>query len=65
MSFFLWRFTDTTIQYISFFFIYVPFYNSLGAFLDMQFIAQPGIGHQMTPLMVKEASDWFERFLKQ
>ncbi|GMY17609.1 putative esterase yitv [Fagus crenata] len=30
-----------------------------------KFIAQPGIGHQMTRLMVKEASDWFERFLKQ
>ncbi|KAF2304452.1 hypothetical protein GH714_031639 [Hevea brasiliensis] len=28
-------------------------------------IAQPGIGHQMTPLMVKEASDWFDKFLKK
>ncbi|OAY54276.1 putative hydrolase YtaP [Manihot esculenta] len=27
-------------------------------------IAQPGIGHQMTALMVKEASDWFDKFLK-
>ncbi|XWS17729.1 hypothetical protein CRYUN_Cryun33cG0092200 [Craigia yunnanensis] len=27
-------------------------------------IAQPGIWHRMTPLMVKEASDWFDRFLK-
>ncbi|GMI92549.1 hypothetical protein like AT5G25770 [Hibiscus trionum] len=27
-------------------------------------MAQPEIGHQMTPLMVKEASDWFDRFLK-
>lgn len=26
--------------------------------------AQPGIGHQMTSLMVKEASDWFDKFLK-
>lgn len=26
---------------------------------------QPGIGHQMTPLMVKKASDWFDRFLKE
>ncbi|GLT53426.1 hypothetical protein SLA2020_266960 [Shorea laevis] len=26
-------------------------------------IAQPGIGHEMTTLMVKEASDWFDRFL--
>ncbi|XXG55844.1 hypothetical protein AAC387_Pa03g3415 [Persea americana] len=29
-----------------------------------KFIAQPGIGHEMTPLMVKEASDWFDKFLK-
>ncbi|KAE8056594.1 hypothetical protein FH972_013350 [Carpinus fangiana] len=28
-------------------------------------IAQPGIGHQMTPLMVQEASNWFDKFLKQ
>ncbi|KAK6273969.1 hypothetical protein POUND7_011052 [Theobroma cacao] len=27
-------------------------------------IAEPEIGHNMTPLMVKEASDWFDRFLK-
>ncbi|XP_068653033.1 uncharacterized protein [Aristolochia californica] len=27
-------------------------------------VAQPGIGHQITSLMVKEASDWFDRFLK-
>ncbi|XP_012077420.1 putative hydrolase YtaP [Jatropha curcas] len=27
-------------------------------------VAQPGIGHQMTPFMVKEASDWFDKFLK-
>ncbi|XP_052886064.1 uncharacterized protein LOC108484311 isoform X3 [Gossypium arboreum] len=27
-------------------------------------VAEPGIGHQMTPLMVKEASDWFDQFLK-
>ncbi|XP_048331954.2 uncharacterized protein LOC125423016 isoform X2 [Ziziphus jujuba] len=26
--------------------------------------AQPGIGHQMTSEMVKEASDWFDKFLK-
>ncbi|KAI9190882.1 hypothetical protein LWI28_000199 [Acer negundo] len=26
--------------------------------------AQPKIGHQMTPLMVKLASDWFDKFLK-
>ncbi|EXB82270.1 hypothetical protein L484_007260 [Morus notabilis] len=28
-------------------------------------IAQPGIGHQMTPEMVKEASDWFDKHLMQ
>ncbi|XP_057477422.1 uncharacterized protein LOC130765096 [Actinidia eriantha] len=27
-------------------------------------IEEPGIGHQMTSLMVKEASDWFDKFLK-
>ncbi|OMO91023.1 hypothetical protein COLO4_18679 [Corchorus olitorius] len=27
-------------------------------------MAQPGIAHQLTPLMVKEASDWFDQFLK-
>ncbi|KAE8732622.1 Transcription factor, putative isoform 1 [Hibiscus syriacus] len=27
-------------------------------------MAQPETGHQMTPFMVKEASDWFDRFLK-
>ncbi|KAL3745278.1 hypothetical protein ACJRO7_014398 [Eucalyptus globulus] len=32
---------------------------------NFKLIAEPGIGHQMTPLMVKEASDWFDRFLKQ
>lgn len=26
-------------------------------------IVQPGIGHQMTPEMVKEASDWFDKHL--
>ncbi|XP_073108894.1 uncharacterized protein [Elaeis guineensis] len=27
-------------------------------------IAEPGIGHKMTASMVKEASDWFDKFLK-
>ncbi|CAH9076549.1 unnamed protein product [Cuscuta europaea] len=27
-------------------------------------LAEPGIGHQMTPFMVKEASHWFDKFLK-
>ncbi|CAL5394849.1 unnamed protein product [Camellia sinensis] len=31
---------------------------------NFKVIAQPGIGHEMTPLMVKEASDWFDTFLK-
>lgn len=31
---------------------------------NFKFIAQPGIRHQMTPLMVKEASNWFDKFLK-
>ncbi|XP_050215251.1 uncharacterized protein LOC126666280 [Mercurialis annua] len=26
-------------------------------------IAEPGIGHLMTPFMVKEAADWFDKFL--
>ncbi|GMN43588.1 hypothetical protein TIFTF001_012787 [Ficus carica] len=30
---------------------------------NFKFIAQPGIGHQLTPQMVKEASDWFDKFL--
>ncbi|ONK69056.1 uncharacterized protein A4U43_C05F18830 [Asparagus officinalis] len=29
-----------------------------------KFIAEPGIGHLMTASMVKEASDWFDKFLK-
>ncbi|KAM6543881.1 hypothetical protein CsatB_008328 [Cannabis sativa] len=31
---------------------------------DFKFIAEPGIGHQMTPQMVKDASDWFDKYLK-
>ncbi|GMP55191.1 hypothetical protein CsSME_00020081 [Camellia sinensis var. sinensis] len=31
---------------------------------NFKVIAQPGIGHEMMPLMVKEASDWFDTFLK-
>ncbi|KAL7219649.1 hypothetical protein ACSBR2_012666 [Camellia fascicularis] len=31
---------------------------------NFKVIAQPGIGHEMTPLMGKEASDWFDTFLK-
>ncbi|KAI3781536.1 hypothetical protein L2E82_11553 [Cichorium intybus] len=32
---------------------------------NFKLIIQPGIGHQMTDAMVKEASDWFDKFLKQ
>ncbi|XP_028802205.1 uncharacterized protein LOC114757351 isoform X2 [Neltuma alba] len=31
---------------------------------NFKFIAQPGIAHQMTPYMTKEASEWFDRFFK-
>ncbi|XP_022153900.1 uncharacterized protein LOC111021276 [Momordica charantia] len=40
-------------------------YRKLGCPDNFKFIAQPGIGHEMTPEMVKEASDWFDRFLIQ
>jgi hypothetical protein len=54
------------ISVFFFFLIFLIFsIFSLLHFLDMQLIAQPGIGHEMTPLMVKEASDWLDRFLKQ
>ncbi|KAL9227295.1 hypothetical protein vseg_003000 [Gypsophila vaccaria] len=29
-----------------------------------KFVAEAGVGHEMTPTMVKEASIWFDRFLK-
>ncbi|KAK4770381.1 hypothetical protein SAY87_030913 [Trapa incisa] len=32
---------------------------------NFKLFAQPGIGHQMTSVMVKEACDWFDRFLKR
>lgn len=32
---------------------------------NFELVAEPGIGHRMTPAMVKEASDWFDRFFKQ
>ncbi|GKA22154.1 alpha/beta hydrolases superfamily protein [Tanacetum coccineum] len=31
---------------------------------NFKVIAEAGIGHQMTSLMVKEASDWFDKFLQ-
>ncbi|CAM8913315.1 unnamed protein product [Rhodiola kirilowii] len=39
-------------------------YRKLAAASNFKVIAQPGIGHQMTTQMVKEASDWFDKFLK-
>ncbi|KAH9761135.1 AB hydrolase-1 domain-containing protein [Citrus sinensis] len=30
---------------------------------NFKVVAEPGIGHQMTPFMVKEASDWLDKFL--
>ncbi|KAF9615853.1 hypothetical protein IFM89_026741 [Coptis chinensis] len=39
-------------------------YKAVNCSEKFELIAQPGIGHQMTPLMVKEASQWFDRFLK-
>ncbi|KAL6606694.1 hypothetical protein ACP70R_042347 [Stipagrostis hirtigluma subsp. patula] len=38
-------------------------YEESGSAEKFMFIAEPGIGHQMTANMVKEASDWFDRFL--
>ncbi|XP_077219305.1 alpha/beta-Hydrolases superfamily protein [Tasmannia lanceolata] len=32
---------------------------------NFKLIAEPGIGHQMTSFMVKEASNWFDMFLKR
>ncbi|KAK9946682.1 hypothetical protein M0R45_012132 [Rubus argutus] len=47
----------------------VPKARALEAYEDshsidnFKLIAEPGIGHQMTALMVKEASNWFDKFL--
>ncbi|KAK9208082.1 hypothetical protein WN944_000436 [Citrus x changshan-huyou] len=30
---------------------------------NFKVVAEPGIGHRMTPFMVKEASDWLDKFL--
>ncbi|XP_039806205.1 putative esterase YitV isoform X2 [Panicum virgatum] len=38
-------------------------YEESGSAEKFMFIAEPGIGHQMTANMVKRASDWFDRFL--
>ncbi|WVZ82394.1 hypothetical protein U9M48_029660 [Paspalum notatum var. saurae] len=38
-------------------------YEESGSAEKFMYVAEPGIGHQMTVNMVKEASDWFDRFL--
>ncbi|XP_078169619.1 alpha/beta-Hydrolases superfamily protein isoform X3 [Carex rostrata] len=38
-------------------------YTKSGSAEKFKLIAEPGIAHQMTSTMVKEASDWFDRFL--
>ncbi|KAM0880919.1 hypothetical protein ACQ4PT_033271 [Festuca glaucescens] len=38
-------------------------YEEVGSAEKFMFIAEPGVGHRMTVNMVKEASDWFDRFL--
>ncbi|KAH9300041.1 hypothetical protein KI387_011624, partial [Taxus chinensis] len=38
-------------------------YSKANSSDKFKFIAETGIGHWMTPFMVKEASDWFEKFL--
>ena len=30
-----------------------------------QFVAEDGVGHEVTSFMIKETSDWFDKFLKQ
>ncbi|KAI4337482.1 hypothetical protein L6164_015893 [Bauhinia variegata] len=39
-------------------------YGDSNSLDNYKLTAQPEIGHQMSPSMVKEASDWFDRFLK-
>ncbi|XP_003564274.3 uncharacterized protein LOC100823663 [Brachypodium distachyon] len=38
-------------------------YGEAGSSEKFMFIAEAGVGHKMTETMVKEASDWFDRFL--
>ncbi|KAJ0986051.1 hypothetical protein J5N97_004407 [Dioscorea zingiberensis] len=42
----------------------VEAYKDAGCLEKFELIAEPGIGHQMTPSMVKQASNWFDKFLK-
>ncbi|GAB4837250.1 hypothetical protein Ancab_002153 [Ancistrocladus abbreviatus] len=39
-------------------------YEEVNCINKFKLDAEPGIGHQMTPSMVKKASDWFDKFLK-
>ncbi|KAH0900025.1 hypothetical protein HID58_049593 [Brassica napus] len=32
---------------------------------NFKFVAEEGVGHTVTSFMIKESSDWFEKFLKQ
>uniref|UniRef100_A0ACD5ZPD9 Uncharacterized protein n=1 Tax=Avena sativa TaxID=4498 RepID=A0ACD5ZPD9_AVESA len=38
-------------------------YDEAGSAEKFMFIAEPGVGHRMTVNMVKQARDWFDRFL--
>ncbi|GAA0148407.1 hydrolase [Lithospermum erythrorhizon] len=39
-------------------------YERAGCPENFKLLAEPRIGHQMNPLMVKEASEWFDKFFK-
>ncbi|KAF8099340.1 hypothetical protein N665_0245s0018 [Sinapis alba] len=32
---------------------------------NFKFVAEEGVGHEVTSFMIKESSDWFDKFLKQ
>ncbi|KAL6533924.1 hypothetical protein OROHE_013757 [Orobanche hederae] len=38
-------------------------YGKFDAIENFKLVAEEGIGHQMTPLMVRQASDWFDQHL--
>ncbi|KAH6783790.1 alpha/beta-Hydrolases superfamily protein [Perilla frutescens var. hirtella] len=38
-------------------------YEKANSAENFKLVAEPGIGHQMTPLMVKQASEWFDQHL--
>ncbi|MED6110605.1 hypothetical protein PIB30_044597 [Stylosanthes scabra] len=39
-------------------------YEEFHSLDNFKVILEPGVGHQLTKLQVKESSDWFDRFLK-